>query len=321
LGPGAIGEGVRDVQRRLLALGFDTQGDDAGAYGAATETAVRAFQRRRGLREDGRCGHQTWAALVEAGYELGDRMVYRSARMLRGDDVAELQRRLSALGFDTGKVDGIFGDQTEHGLVEFQRNAGLTVDGICGPATVRALRQLGERGQPVAAVREREALRSRPPTLAGRKVAIAQQGGLDALVRAVERELTSRGGEVAVLHHPDGAELAAAANGVAAEVFVGLVLDVVVEGCTTAYYEGLGGASPGGRRLAELMQCALPATLDVKDRGARGMSLPVLRETRMPAVLCELGPASVVVERGAEVAVAVREALAAWVSDPLDLSS
>ena len=309
------------MQRRLLALGIDAPGEDGGVYGPATEDAVRAFQQRRGLREDGICGRQTWAALVEAGYSLGDRMIYRSARMLRGDDVADLQRRLSGLGFDTGKVDGIFGDQTEHGLVEFQRNAGLTVDGICGPATVRALRQLGDRGLPVAAVRERETLRSRPNTLDGRRIALGEQGGLGALVRAVERELTARGGDVAVLHHPDGAELAATANSLDVEVFLGLVLDADGEGCTTAYYEGMGGASTGGRRLAELVQGSLPGTLDVKDGGSRGMSLPVLRETRMPAVLCELGPASVVVERGAEVAVALREALAAWVCDPLDLSS
>ncbi len=309
------------MQRRLLAVGIDAPGEDPGTYGPATEDAVRAFQRRRGLREDGVCGRQTWSALVEAGWSLGDRMVYRSARMLRGDDVAELQRRLSGLGFDTGKVDGIFGDQTEHGLVEFQRNAGLTVDGICGPATVRALHQLGERGQPVAAVRERETLRSRPPTLDGRRIALGEHGGLDALVRAVQRELVSRGGDAVVLHHPDGAELAAAANSLDAEVFVGLVLDAEGEGCATAYYEGLGGASPGGRRLAELIQSVVPGTLDVKDGGSRGMSLPLLRETRMPAVLCELGPARVVVERGGQVAVALREALAAWVCDPLDLSS
>ena len=50
--------------------------------------------------------------------------------MLRGDDVAELQQRLCTLGFDTGRVDGIFGDATVRALGEFQRNAGLPVDGI-----------------------------------------------------------------------------------------------------------------------------------------------------------------------------------------------
>ena len=299
-------------------LGLETPGDEAGRYGPGTEAAVRAFQQRRGLREDGICGAQTWAALVEAGYGLGDRMLYRAARMLRGDDVADLQRRLSGLGFDTGKVDGIFGPQTEQGLLEFQRNGGLTVDGICGPATIRALHRLGERGQPVAGLREREALRDRPPTLVGRRIVVAEQGGLGALARAVERELVARGGDVTVLHHPDGAELAAAANAADAEVFVGLVLDADAEGCSTAYYQGHGGESPGGRRLAELTQCVLPAALGVKDGGARGMSVPVLRETRMPAVLCELGPPSVVVEQSAQVAIALRDALATWAATPVD---
>ena len=45
--------------------------------------------------------------------------------MQRGDDVADLQQRLSTLGFDTGRVDGIFGDRTSRALAEFQRNAGL----------------------------------------------------------------------------------------------------------------------------------------------------------------------------------------------------
>jgi N-acetylmuramoyl-L-alanine amidase len=309
---------VRDVQRRLQGLGLDIPGDELGTYGSPTEAAVHAFQHRRGLREDGICGRQTWSALVEAGFELGDRMLYRAGRMLRGDDVAELQRRLSGLGFDTGKVDGIFGAQTEHGLIEFQRNAGLTVDGICGPATVRSLRQLGDRGQPVAAVREREALRSRPPTLEGRRVAVAEQGGLDALAAAVQRQVAARGGEVTVLHHPDGAELAALANALDAEVFVGLHLAASAEGCTTSYYQGLGGASPGGRRLAELTQCAVPPARGVKDAGVKGMSIPVLRETRMPAVVCELGPAHGVVEHSAEIARAIADALSAWASAPTD---
>ena len=93
----------------------------------ARAAAVEAFQHRRGLRVDGVCGAQTWWALVEAGFRLGDRFLYHRQPMMRGDDVAELQRRLSALGFDTGRVDGIFGDLTSRALAEFQRNLGLPV--------------------------------------------------------------------------------------------------------------------------------------------------------------------------------------------------
>ena len=320
LGPGATGVAVRDLQQRLSALGHRTAPDDLTTYGPATEAAVRAFQAARGLKDDGVCGPQTWAALVEAGYRLGDRHLYRRARMLRGDDVADLQRRLGALGFDAGRVDGIFGERTERALGDFQRNAGLTVDRICGPATVRALIQLGSRGheESVARVREREDLRNRPPTLHGRKVVVAENGGLGALARALERALVGNGADVAVLQHPDGSEQAGGANAVGAEVLLALKLDPESEGCTAAYYCGHGWESPGGRRLAELVQAIVPTAIGVKDGGVRGMSVPVLRESRMPAVLCELGPAPVVVERGAELAHALAEALSAWTVVPPD---
>ena len=48
------------------------------------------------------------------------------------------------------------------------------------------------------------------------------------------------------------------------------------------------------------------------------MRLPVLRETRMPAVVCELGPPAVVVEHGARLAEALTEGLTAWLQSPLD---
>ena len=84
--------------------------------------------------------------------------------MLRGDDVAELQRRLNALGFDAGREDGIFGTDTNDALVEFQRSS--------RPRRRRHLRTLDHRRaldrvgrSPTARsrrVRERERMRARP---------------------------------------------------------------------------------------------------------------------------------------------------------------
>ena len=52
-----------------------------------------------------------------------------------GDDVAKLQKRLAAAGFDPGAADGIFGAKTEAALKAFQESMGIDADGIAGPAT------------------------------------------------------------------------------------------------------------------------------------------------------------------------------------------
>ncbi|MGH9271170.1 MAG: peptidoglycan-binding domain-containing protein, partial [Ilumatobacteraceae bacterium] len=55
---------MRDLHRRLAASGFGPHDDDAGTFGPATAASVRAFQRQRGLLDDGHCDEPTWLALV-----------------------------------------------------------------------------------------------------------------------------------------------------------------------------------------------------------------------------------------------------------------
>jgi len=317
---GAEGQAVADVQQRLSELGFPPGVDDRGLFREGTRAAVEGFQYRRGLRVDGICGRQTWSALVEAGRSLGDRFLYRRSPMLRGDDVAELQQRLSALGFDSGRVDGIFGDLTSGALGEFQRNAGLPVDGIAGGDTVSELLRFGTRhdnSELVSSVRDRERLRQSPTTVDGRRVSLGEEGGLGVTVGALRRLLVSQGALVTTHHHPDGSIQASEANAAAADVYVGIRLGSA-PGCSTSYYSGYQYSSPGGRRLAELLQLALPTALGLSDSGSNGMSLPVLRETRMPAVICEINPASVLVERSAVIARAVVDTLSEWVGSTWD---
>jgi peptidoglycan hydrolase-like protein with peptidoglycan-binding domain len=57
----------------------------------------------------------------------------------RGPLVENLRRILQQRGLYSGALDGIFGSQTQSAVMAFQRANGLTVDGIVGPNTWRAL--------------------------------------------------------------------------------------------------------------------------------------------------------------------------------------
>lgn len=61
----------------------------------------------------------------------------------RGSSVRDLQKKLKAAGFDPGPIDGIFGPKTQAAVMAFQRAAGISVDGIAGPQTFRALSDYG----------------------------------------------------------------------------------------------------------------------------------------------------------------------------------
>ncbi len=140
---GARGSGVEDIQKRLLRLGYDLgpSGVD-GVFLGATYDAVRSFQHERSIAEDGVVGAETWSALVDATFVLGDRLLYLRFPHFHGADVAVLQGALNALGFACGDPDGIFGAFTERAVREFQDNTGYPADGIVGADTVRAVMRL-----------------------------------------------------------------------------------------------------------------------------------------------------------------------------------
>jgi N-acetylmuramoyl-L-alanine amidase len=317
---------VPELRHRLVQLGFlatDGAAPEPELFDQALDRAVRSFQQQRGLRIDGVVDRETYRALDEARWRLGDRILsYAVRHPYVGDDVAGLQQRLIEMGFDCGRADGVFGPRTETALRDFQRNVGLPADGTCGPATLRALRQLARTvvGGKANELREYERLHHGGPTLAGKFVVIdpghggrdrgAGSGSLDEadivddianriegrLAAAGAQAFRTRGGE-GVLDHtdepPSDAERAAFANAAEADLLVSLHVDgdenPLCQGVSTYYYGTEKDRSLVGARLADLIQTEILACTDLLDCRSHRKSWELLRTTRMPAVRIELG--------------------------------
>ena len=311
---GARGDDVRDVQSRLAGLGYAIDAEEHGVFGATTQRAVREFQQRRQLIVDGLVGEDTWQELVEAARTLGDRVLYLRSPSYRGDDVRDLQGRLNLLGFDAGREDGILGERTHNAIRDFQRNVALVPDGIVGPVTLEALLRIRPvaTGPGRAAVREGELLRRMAATLEGASIAVdAGHGPADPgaigptglteaeaaalLAGALFDELVARGAEPFLLRSgpatPTADDRARRANESGAELLVSLHMnshdEANAEGASCFYYGREGYVSQAGQRLAENIQEALTKDLGLKDGRTHAKSLPLLRETRMPAVHVE----------------------------------
>lgn len=313
---GSRGPDVADLQRRLRAAGFGVD-DEAGEFGGTTGAALVAFQAAHGLDPDGECDATTWGALIETEYRLGDRLLCLRSPMMRGDDVSELQLRLGALGFDAGRVDGILGLVTQQAIADFQRNAGLVSDKVCGPETVDALVRLEGRGgsATVTGVRERDRLRRRLSSPTALRVAVGSGGSMHPVLSGFAAELQGSGTSTLLLDDDDWSVQATAANEFAADLFIGLVVadEPTVEAC---YFSVPGYESDGGRRLAELIVKELPAAPGWGVGTVRGMRLQILRETRPPAVLVRLGDAALLDASAAMVIASLHRALRAWADDP-----
>ena len=126
---GSTGESVKALQR-LLKLPVD------GAFGPATDKAVREFQKEKDLRVDGHVTANVWKALLGEKYEKTGESeskpkptpdpdtIPASVRLgSSGDAVKELQRILKV------SVDGEFGPDTDKAVREFQEEKDLRVDG------------------------------------------------------------------------------------------------------------------------------------------------------------------------------------------------
>jgi N-acetylmuramoyl-L-alanine amidase len=314
---GTTGAEVEDVQRRLRDLALLAADHESGVFCTQTELAVRQLQRQCGLPSDGVVDAETWSALVAASFRLGDRMLFETRPMLRGEDVRELQLRLNLLGFDAGFDDGIFGPATRAALEAFQSEVGLDADGMLGPSSVDHLLRLqrDHHGEPAYLARERSQLRrARRASVSGARVLLDPANGPDvpgwiapdgtpehaitwAIASAAEGRLAALGAKVLLSRgprtSPSAAERAALANSADAELIVSIGLNgstsPLDRGATAAYFGTHRSESEVGRRLAELLLERTVGALGGPDCRSHPATVSILRMSHAPAAVLEPG--------------------------------
>ena len=139
---GDSGDIVFTLQNRLIELGY-LVGTADGKFGNSTKTALVAFQSANNLTLDGVAGAKTQGLLYSNAAVKNT--VSTSATLKLGaisDAVRDLQERLISLGYLTGNADGNFGTKTSMALIAFQKNNGLSADGIAGSGTLKKLNSL-----------------------------------------------------------------------------------------------------------------------------------------------------------------------------------
>lgn len=154
---GSEGADVSELQAALKLLGYYS-GTVNGVFDTATAEAVLAFQAAAGLNPNGIVDARTWTRLfpttlpdttVEpcicasentsntSATASGDLPLLRLG--MEGTAVFGVQQRLQALGFFSGKPDGVFDTDTQAAVEAMQQRYDLQADGVVGPVTWEVL--------------------------------------------------------------------------------------------------------------------------------------------------------------------------------------
>ena len=148
----------KSIQQNLVDKGYDIAVD--GIIGTQTKKAIKDFQKKSGLKDDGIVGPNTARALgfdssaskvttetldypaiipvqktqMELASE-GGLMPKPVAATVDVTEVSGQQQVLKDLGYAVGAIDGIYGNKTKAAVIAFQKDTGLSPDGKVGPLT------------------------------------------------------------------------------------------------------------------------------------------------------------------------------------------
>jgi N-acetylmuramoyl-L-alanine amidase len=309
-------DAVAVIANTLTRLGVHSNPTDLFDEGLAQ--AIKAFQQERGLTATGLINEITQRCLDEARWKLGDRILaLQSDSLMRGDDVSSLQDRLIQMGFNCGKVDGIYGSKTEASVKEFQKSVGVVVDGKCGPVTLISLMRLVKTVSGGAPTALRESVRHAvaSPALASKVIVIDPSWGGDFtgenqngviesevvfdLAQRLEGRLIALGVNVVLTRSAKNSPLEkdriATANSVNADLVIALKVDIYknekANGVATYYYgrDGAGVHSVVGERFANLIQREICARTDLLNCRTHAKGWDLLKLTTAPTVRIDLG--------------------------------
>lgn len=135
---------VKNIQRHLNGAGYPC-GEPNGKMTPRTIAALKAFQRHSKLPATGKVDDATWD-LLKKGL-----IVTRSATSPTqkvgevSHAVEHTERDLKALGYKSGKADGLFNRKTERAIEKFQRKHHLQVTGEVDRKTMKKLDAAAER--------------------------------------------------------------------------------------------------------------------------------------------------------------------------------
>jgi len=272
---------------------------------------IRSFQQARGLHVTGELTPETLRAIEESRWKLGDRSLYlQNSPLMHGDDVAALQSRLTEMGFNCGRVDGIVGEVTESAVKDFQKSVGVKVDGKCGPATIIALLRLTKivSGGTPSALRESAVQKNRGPALANKVIVIDPSSEeyereiVYDIAQRIEGRLLALGASVFLTrgahNNPSESERISFTNESVADLLISLHVDhhtnASARGVATFFYgsDQHGVHSIVGERFASLVQREICARTDFLNCRTHAKTWDSLRLTKAPAVRVDLGYAT-----------------------------
>jgi N-acetylmuramoyl-L-alanine amidase len=208
------------------------------------------------------------------------------------------------MGFDCGRVDGIYGPRTEAAVKDFQKSVGATIDGKCGPATIIALIRLTKivSGGAPSTLRQNAMQQSRGPALAN-KVIVLNPDSDDQLIYDVavrtEGRLLALGASVfltrGATNNPSELERISFSNKSGADLMISLNVDSYsnekAHGAATYFYgsDAHGVHSIVGERFASLVQREICARTDLTNCRTHAKTWDLLRMTMAPTVRIDLG--------------------------------